>query len=751
MAYSYPTATSHHNTPREISQSRLLPLLCLMTGLSAAPAGTFAQTAPVSVDKATPDIKAHSVTVLPSVNVNDSADERADGPVTGYRATRSSTFTKTDTPLQEVPASVAVVPAQLMKDRAMQSLADVIRYVPGASAHQGEGNRDQFILRGVSTTADLFVDGIRDDAQVFRDLYNLERVEVLKGTGGMIFGRGGAGGVINRVTKKPVFGPIREVTLTAGSWNQSRAAIDAGNKLGDSAAWRVNAMVENADSFRNGYNLERYAVNPTLTLIPGAQTTLTLGYEHLRDYRTADRGIPAQNGRPFDADPGTYFGNAEQGRARSVVDGVYAILEHDFGGAQLKNSFRVTDYDKYYQNVYPDNANASSVTAARTLQLAAYNNANQRTNIFNQTDLTTRTNAGGLDHTLLTGIELGHQVSTNKRNTGLFGTATFATVAASAPLAVATSFGPRANDADNNVKADIAAVYVQDQISLNAEWKLLAGLRYDHFKASFDDRRLPGTPAQTIPPTDLARTDNAFSPRVGVVWSPTVTATYYASVSYSFLPSAETLSLAVLNTATGLSTADFAPEKARNVEIGARWLLLPNLGLSAAVFRLERDNVRNPDGAGGFIQSGQQRTQGVELGLQGNITRIWQVYAGYAHLDSSITKATVAAGTLGRRPQLVPTNTLSVWNRFNADNGWGAGLGIVHQGASFTNVDNVVELPAFTRADGALYYTFNDGKARVALNVENLADKKYFPTADGNNNISPGAPRNARLTLALAF
>lgn len=751
MAYSRPNATSHHNTLRDIARPRLLALGGLMMALSAAPVGTFAQTAPITSDKPAPDAKAANVTVLPIVNVNDSADERADGPVIGYRATRSSTFTKTDTPLREVPASVSVIPAQLMKDQAMQSLADVIRYVPGASSHQGEGNRDQFILRGVSTTADIFVDGIRDDAQVFRDLYNLERVEVLKGAGGMIFGRGGAGGVVNRVTKKPVFGPVREVTLAAGAWNQARAAIDVGNKLGDSAAWRVNAMVENADSFRNGYNLERYAVNPTLTLIPGAQTALTLGYEHLSDYRTADRGIPAQNGRPFSVDPGTYFGNADQGRARSVVDGVYAILDHDFGGAQLKNSFRATYYDKYYQNVYADNANASSVTAAGTMRLAAYNNANQRTNIFNQTDLTTRINAGGLDHTLLTGIELGHQISTNKRNTGLFGAATLATVPASAPFAVATSFGPRANDADNNVKADIAAIYIQDQISLNKEWKLLAGLRYDHFKATFDDRRLPGTPAQTIPPTDLARTDNAFSPRLGVIWSPTATATYYASYSYSFLPSAETLGLAVLNAASGFTTADFAPEKAKNVEIGGRWLLLPNLGLSAAVFRLDRDNVRNPDGAGGFIQSGQQRTQGVELGLQGDINRNWQVYAGYAHLDSSITKATAAAGTLGHRPQLVPANTLSVWNRFNAGNGWGAGLGIVYQGASFTNVDNVVELPAFTRADGALYYTFNDGKARVALNVENLFDKKYFPTADGNNNISPGAPRNARLTLTVAF
>ncbi|MBI5912491.1 MAG: TonB-dependent siderophore receptor [Betaproteobacteria bacterium] len=675
---------------------------------------------------------------LPQVNVQ-AQPERADGPVDGYRAKRSATFTKTDTPLKEVPASVSVVPAQLMKDQAMQSMGDVIRYVPGAIHHQGEGNRDQFILRGISTTADLYVDGIRDDAQVFRDLYDLERVEVLKGAGGMIFGRGGAGGVVNRVTKKPVFGHVGEASVSLGSYSQLRGSVDVGRKINDSAAWRLNAMAENGNSFRDGFDMKRYAVNPTVALIPSAQTSLTLGIEHLHDERTADRGFPAQNGRPFNVGSSTFFGNAGQSDARSTVDGLYAILDHDFGGVQLKNSFRVTYYDKFYQNVYPDNANASSVTAADTMRLAAYNNANQRTNVFNQTDLTTNYNAGGLEHTLLAGLELGHQDSTGRRNTGFFGAATLATVPASAPFALATSFRPNGTDADNNVNADIAALYLQDQIALSKEWKLLAGLRYDHFKTTFDDRRT------TTPPTDLARTDNEWSPRLGLIWSPNPASTYYASYSYSFLPSGEQLSLAP-------NTADLAPEKAKNYEIGGRWDLLPKLTLSAALFRLDRDDVRSPDplNPGFFVKTGQQRTEGIEIGLQGEITRNWQVYAGYAHLNGRITERTSAA-VAGARLQLLPENTLSVWNRFDVGNGWGAGLGVVYQADSFATLDNVVTLPAFTRTDGAIYYTFAGGKTRLALNLENLFDRKYFPTADGNNNISPGAPRNARLTLSTAF
>ena len=228
------------------------PITAAVVAALTAPVGALAQSAPG--DQA-----------LPEVKVQGQA-ERADGPVDGYRATRSGTFTKTDTPLKEVPASVTVVPAQLMKDQAMQSMGDVFRYVPGVLMHQGEGNRDQVVIRGNSTTADFYVNGVRDDAQVFRDLYNLERVEVLKGPGGMIFGRGGAGGVVNRVTKKPVFDRVGEASLTLGSYDQRRGTIDYGNKLGDSAAFRLNAMAESANNFVDGVDLNRWAVKPHVDL-----------------------------------------------------------------------------------------------------------------------------------------------------------------------------------------------------------------------------------------------------------------------------------------------------------------------------------------------------------------------------------------------------------------------------------------------------------------------------------------------------
>ena len=717
---------------------RLIAVLC---SVAFAPAA-WAQSASSAPETRPPETRAPE-TRLPEVKVRDQV-ERADGPVTGYRANRSSTFTRTDTPLNEVPASLTVVPATVMKDAAMQSMSDVFRYVPGATWHQGEGNRDQVVLRGNSTSADFFIDGVRDDAQVFRDLYNLERVEVLKGPGGMAFGRGGAGGVVNRVTKKPSFDRVGEANLTLGSWSQRRGSVDVGNKLTDSAAWRLNAMAEKSEGFRDGYSLERYAINPTVALTLGADTLLTIGYEHLWDYRTADRGIPSLNGAPYSTGVSSFFGNASQSNARSIVDGAFATLEHDFGGGvQLRNTLRVTHYDKFYQNVYP----GSAVGAAGTLTLSAYNNANTRTNVFNQTDVTRKLTAGGFEHTLLMGLELGHQDSSSKRNTGFFGAATGAVVSAANPFAVATGFRPSGTDADNQVKSDVAAVYLQDQVALSPNWKVLAGVRYDRFSVNFDDRRT------LTPPVDLARTDSAFSPRMGLIWTPNARSTYYASYSESFLPSGEQLSLAT-------TTSDLAPETAKNYEVGARWDVRPALTLSTALFRTDRDDVRvaDPTRPGFFVKTGQQRADGVEAGLQGDITRAWQVYAGFAHINARVTQpvntgtAATAATILpaGTKLGLVPQNAFSAWNRFQLGGGWGLGLGVIRQSSMFATISDAVTLPAFTRVDGAVYYRIDD-RTRIALNLENLSSTRYYPTADADNNITVGAPRNARVTLSLAF
>ena len=271
------------------------------------PAGLVLAIATVATAQAD-DAAAIVPTPLPKVTVTGHYEPE------GYQADRSRSATKTDTPLLDVPQSVSVITSDLIRDQSMQSLADVARYVPGAGMAQGEGNRDTIILRGNSSTADFFVDGVRDDVQYFRDLYNVDRVEVLKGPNAMIFGRGGAGGVVNRVTRQAQWDTQREVSLQGGSWDNRRATFDLGDGLSDTFAARVTGMYEDSDSYRDGVGLERFGINPTAAIRIGEDTQLRLSYEYYDYDRTADRGIPSLDGRPFQTDDQRF--SATRSRAR---------------------------------------------------------------------------------------------------------------------------------------------------------------------------------------------------------------------------------------------------------------------------------------------------------------------------------------------------------------------------------------------------------------------------------------------------
>ena len=235
----------------------------------------------------------------------------------GYQPLTVNSATKTPTMLRDVPQSITVVTQALVKDQMMLSIGDVVRYVPGITAIQGENNRDQLVIRGNSTSADFFVNGVRDDVQYYRDLYNLERVEALKGPNAMMFGRGGGGGVINRVTKEAGFTPLREFELIGGTFGNKRFTGDFDQPLNDKVAFRLNGMYENSDSFRDFVNLERYGIAPALTIAATKATRISLDYEHFHDGRVADRGIPSFNGRPADTDISTFFGNPDDSHVKA--------------------------------------------------------------------------------------------------------------------------------------------------------------------------------------------------------------------------------------------------------------------------------------------------------------------------------------------------------------------------------------------------------------------------------------------------
>ena len=654
----------------------------------------------------------------------------------GYAASYSTSATKTDTPLRDAPQAVTVVTRTLMADQAMQGMADVVRYVPGVTMSQGEGHRDQPVIRGQNTTADLFVDGVRDDAQYYRDLYNVERVEALKGANAMIFGRGGGGGVINRVSKQAQWAPTRALTLQGGSFDQKRGALDLGQGLGGAAAARLNALYENSGSFRDGVRLRRYGVNPTAALAAGSRTFVRLGYERFDDERTVDRGIPSFRGRPSGAARTTFFGDPRASYATARVHAGDAAVEHTTpGGLLVRNRTRLAAYDKFYQNVFP-----GAVSAAGTaVSLSAYNNATARDNLLTQTDVTYALSTGAARHTLLVGAEFGRQATSNRRETGYFddGATTVSAPLAEPTIAAPLTFRQGATDADNRAVARVGAVYAQDQVALSPRWQAVVGLRYERFGVDFRNRR---------DGQRLERRDAMLSPRAGLVFKPAEPASVYGSYSVSYLPSAGDQFSSLTATSRTL-----APERFRNVEVGAKWDVRPDLAVTTAAYRLDRTNTTAPDPADTrrVVQTGSQRTTGVEFGVAGRVTGAWEVAGGYAAQRAVITSTTTAA-TAGARVPLVPAHTVSLWNKVRFAPALRVGIGVVRQADVYAATDNAVTLPDFTRVDGAVFLTVTRG-LRAQVNVENLLDREYFATAYNNNNISPGAPRTVRLALTTGF
>ncbi|MEQ1583870.1 MAG: TonB-dependent receptor plug domain-containing protein, partial [Candidatus Nitrotoga sp.] len=387
--------------------------LLVESGLQAVPQGSGYVVKKTQASKSNPELTDNETT-LPVILV--SAKNSA-----GYTIAKTTTATKTNTLLRDVPQSVSVVTQDIIKDQAIQSMAETVRYVPGMGISQGEGNRDALVFRGNRSTADFFVDGIRDDVQYYRDLYNIERVEVLKGPNGMIFGRGGSGGVINRVVKEAGWSPIREITAQVGSFDTKRVALDVGQGVNEVAAVRLNAMYENSGSYRDGVDLKRYGVNPTVTIMPTDNTKVVLNAEYFKDERVADRGIPSFKGRPFNTNASTFFGDPNRSPAESELKAVNALIEHKFDNeVTIRNRTRFATQDKFYQNVYPNAVNAAGTEVA----INAYNDTTQRDNFFNQTDLLFSLNTGAVKHDLVVGLEIGHQDTSNLRKTGFFNNTT---------------------------------------------------------------------------------------------------------------------------------------------------------------------------------------------------------------------------------------------------------------------------------------------------------------------------------------
>ena len=657
-----------------------------------------------------------------------------------YLKKRTSSATKTDTRIRDIPQSISVITEEQIKDQSLLGLTDAVIYSPGVMAGQGEGNRDSFWLRGNQSTSDLFVDGVRDDVQYYRDLYNIDRVEVLMGPNGMIFGRGGVGGVINRVVKEANWESKNEFRIQGGAYDHKRSSIDLNNQINETLAVRINAMIEDSGSFRQGVESERRAINPTFTFKPSDKTKIVIGTEYFNDKRIGDRGIPSvQNspqGYPYPTSRSTFFGNALQSHNEAIIKNGYAIIDHAFdNGFSLKNHTRFSDYDKYYQNVYAN----SQVRPDGTVTIDGYYDNTQRQNFFNQTDLTYNLKTGSISHRLLAGVEIGFQENENYR---ILATPN-STIAASSPFASLAFNSSR----DRNTSTDISnqAIYIQDQIYLNEQYQIIAGLRYDKFKTKFNDIKNSSNSANV--------NDQFLSPRVGLVYKPIEPVSIYTNYSLSYLPrTGEQL------TSLTSSNKSFDPEKFTNIEFGLKYDLLQSFSISSAIYRLERSKmaITDPSNSSNIIIVDGQVTKGFELGVAGKLFDAYSMYGGYTYQDAEITKtqgtgsSQITSGTLLGH---VPKHTFSLWNKYEFNETWSAALGIISRSdmyAATPTSSTAVYLPGYARLDAAVFANINK-QSKLQLNIENILDKTYYQSAHNNNNIMYGYPLTARATLTYTF
>lgn len=653
-----------------------------------------------------------------------------------YGAEETATATKTSTAVRNIPQALTIISEKQIEDQAIRSMAELLTFVPGATPGTGESNRDQFTLRGNNTTADMFIDGVRDDAQYFRDFYNIDRVEVMKGPNAMIFGRGGGGGVVNRVTKRATFGDYREALTATDSFGGVRLSGDFDHLVAAGVGFRVNGLYENGDSFRRHVDLERYGLNPTLAFQAGPSTRIDVGYEYFHDWRTADRGVPADRNEPLRGHDRDFFGDPDDSYAKANVNiGTFA-LEHEFAdGLTLRNRTTFADYDKFYQNIYP----SSFSSATGQVTLGAYNSRNDRQNLFSQTDLVWENRLAGIDQTLLLGFEIGRQRSRNHRMTGTFLDGN--TVPVGDPTAdKEVTFASSGSDANNQARATVAAIYVQDQLRPFDWLEIVAGLRFDSFKLEVNNL--------TAGSEDFSRRDNLLSPRLGLVLKPRGNLSLYASYGRSYLPQSGDQ----FGSLTG-TTAELKPERFDNYELGAKWEPIDGLLATAAVYKLDRTNTRATDPlTNQTVLTGAQRSKGVELGLERSLSARWQVSAGYAWQKARITETTTACNVATQNCEvpLVSRHSFSLWNRYDVSNALGLGLGLIARSKSYASISNNVTLPAYARLDAAAYYKVMRG-VEAQVNVENIFGVDYFPTAHSDNNIAPGAPRAVRAQLRFGF
>lgn len=659
---------------------------------------------------------------------------------------------KTPTPIVNVPQSLSILTEAQMRDQAFRNFGDILRYTPGLSISQGEGHRDALIIRGQQTTADFFIDGIRDDVQYYRPLYNVEQIEVLRGPNALLFGRGGGGGVINRVQKSAHLGDrFNTLDLGVDSFGSHSAAIDANFDTSKNVAFRVNGYYQGLDNHRDFYDGESFAVNPTMTMAFGSETTVQLSYEYVDDDRVVDRGVPSRvvaggPNVPLEGFEDTFFGSADENFTTLEAHILRGRVEHRFTDRLRGNvTLQYADYDKLYQNLYASDAVSVTNGIIDEVELDGYRDTTERENLILQANLVGEFSTGAIDHTLLVGVEIGDQDTANARDDNVFaanGDDQLA-FAFTDPLSI-PAFGFDSPSRNRSSDVQFQSLYVQDQIDLTDQFKVLVGFRYDQFDIDVLDV-IEQNDGDAID-GNFSRQDDEITPRLGAIYKPAENISIYGSYSETFLPQSGDQFLTL-----SLDTESTRPQFFENLEAGLKWDIRSDLSLTTAVFELDRESFTSidPDNPEQLLIIEGSQTTGFEAQLTGYLTDNWSIATGYAYLDGEVERAD-GSGNDGNVTRQTPENMFSIWNSVEVTDRLRLGFGATYQDSFFVTEDNSVLVPSYTRVDAAAYYRLNDS-TRLQLNVENLLDEEYFPDAHSNTNISTGRPLNARVSVIVEF
>ena len=654
---------------------------------------------------------------------------------------------KPPVPIINVPQAVSIVTDEDILDQGFRALGDIVRYVPGIHTTQGEGHRDAVVIRGVRTTADFYQNGLRDDVQYYRSLYNVEQVEVLKGPNALLFGRGGTGGLINRVSKKALIGEtFTNMNVGFDSFGAGDFAVDGNIEVNDSVAFRLMVHSDSLANHRDQYDGDRFGINPTMTFAVNSETEIGLSFEYLDHERYIDRGIPTSKiggastsaSRPVDAlNHITYGtdGNVHTTEA-SILTGTLVHNYSDSGKINLTVSSN--DFNKMYQNLYVNNYDGTNV------QLKGYNDVTLR-----ETTTIAFNNVNAFDRgTLTVGLDIIDTDNENTRFNSWFDNENAAERNIDNHfLATATDFqidkdGNRtALDYTSDLKThsttdlEVTSLYLNGNIDLSDQWIMVLGARYEQVDTTIAySEGASGRSAVRVLKNTASRDDSNVSPRLGLIFKPQENMSLYLSYSESFIPKSG-------EQYKKWSAATFDPDVYENTEIGFKYDMDDRISMSFAYF--DQETVKGQeDGVGGSEVIGMA-IDGFEIGIAGEVNDQNSINFGLSSVD-----ATKAAGS-GEQKE-IPELTWSLWYTHRASDLFSLSFGALFQDDQLINKENQARLDDFTRIDMAMTITPSDSDT-VRINIENLSDETYYPHSHSTHQASVGEPLNVRLSYQKTF